>query len=108
MSATLRYLTDEDFDEAIAKGVSLIDFYADWCGPCRMIAPIIEQLASEYEGKALIAKLDVDKAQGAASKYSVTSIPTVILFIDGKEAKRIVGVRDKKTFQTLLDASFKS
>lgn len=107
MSGNLKYLSDQDFENTITKGVSLIDFYADWCGPCRMIAPIMEELATEYQGRATIAKLDVDAAQSAASKYGVTSIPTVILFVDGKESKRVIGVRDKKTFQTMLDAAFK-
>lgn len=103
---TLKYLTDDDFEATIAKGVSLIDFYADWCGPCRMLNPIIAELADEYKGRATIAKLDVDKAQNAAKKFNVASIPTVILFINGEEAKRVVGVRDKQTFKTMLDASF--
>lgn len=106
MASTLPQLDDETFESAIAKGVFLIDFYADWCGPCKMIAPILEELSREYEGKAIIAKIDVDKAQLTASKYGVTSIPTVILFVDGKPAKSVVGVRDKKTFQTMLDAAF--
>lgn len=106
MGQGLKYLSDNDFDGAIKKGVTLVDFYADWCGPCRMIAPIMEELANEYVGKAVIAKVDVDNSQNTASKYNVTSIPTVIMFVDGQEVKRVVGVRDKKTFQTLLDAAF--
>lgn len=106
MAEGKKILDDSNFENTIAKGVTLVDFYADWCGPCRMIAPIMEELTVEYEGKAIIAKLDVDKAQVSASKYNVTSIPTVILFIDGQEAKRVVGVRDKKTFQTMLNAAF--
>lgn len=99
-------LDDSNFDSTIAKGVTLVDFYADWCGPCRMIAPLMEELSAEYAGKAVIAKLDVDKAQVTASKYEVTSIPTVMLFIDGQKVKSVVGVRDKKTYQTMLDAAF--
>ena len=106
MAEGATYLDDDNFEKTIAKGVSLVDFYADWCGPCKMIAPLIQELAQEYAGKAVIAKLDVDKAQVTASKWNVTSIPTVILFVDGQEAKRVVGVRDKKTFKTMLDAAF--
>lgn len=106
MAENMKYLNDSDFDQTIAKGVTLVDFYADWCGPCRMIAPIMDELSKDYQGKATIAKVDVDNAQNTAAKYSVTSIPTVIMFVDGKEAKRIVGVRDKNTFKTLLDAAF--
>lgn len=102
----LVYLDDSNFEKTIAQGVTLVDFYADWCGPCRMVAPIMVELSTEYQGKAKIAKLDVDKAQQAAEKFSVTSIPTVIMFVDGQEVKRVVGVRDKKTFQTMLDAAF--
>lgn len=106
MAQNLKYLTDTDFDNTIEKGVTLVDFYADWCGPCRMIAPIMEELADEYAGKAVIAKVDVDNSQNTASKYNVTSIPTVIMFVDGQEVKRVVGVRDKATFRALLDAAF--
>lgn len=101
----LVHLTDNDFDEKISKGVVLVDFFADWCGPCRMIAPIIEDLARDFKGRALVAKVDVDQAQNVAGKYNVTSIPTVILFVDGKESKRVVGVRDKKSFEALLEES---
>lgn len=99
-------LDDGNFEATIAQGVTLVDFYADWCGPCRMITPIMVELSSEYQDKAKIAKLDVDKGQQAAEKFSVTSIPTVIMFVDGQEVKRVVGVRDKKTFQTMLNAAF--
>jgi thioredoxin 1 len=105
MAGSLKYLNDENFERTIESGVTLVDFYADWCGPCRMIAPIIEELSHEYHGKANIAKMDVDGAQETAVKFNVTSIPTVILFVNGKESKRVVGVRDKKSFQTLLDAA---
>lgn len=101
----LVYLTDHDFDSKIASGVVLVDFYADWCGPCRMISPIIEDLARDFKGRAIIAKVDVDQAQNVASKYNVTSIPTVILFVNGQEHKRVVGVRDRKAFESLLEAS---
>jgi thioredoxin 1 len=105
MGQEIKHLSDNDFDQTIGKGVTLVDFYADWCGPCRMITPIMEELNKEYSGKALIAKVDVDACQNTALKYNVTSIPTVILFVDGQEAKRVVGVRDKKTYQTLIDAA---
>jgi thioredoxin 1 len=99
----VKLLDDSNFESVISQGVTLVDFYADWCGPCKMIAPIIEELASEYTDKAVIAKLDVDNAQAAASKLNVTSIPTVILFKNGQEVTRVVGVRDKKTFAAMLN-----
>lgn len=94
MADNLVQLTEENFQEEIAKGVTLVDFYATWCGPCRMIAPIVEQLAGMLEGKARIAKLDIDAAQETTNSLQITSIPTLILFKDGKEVKRVVGVKD--------------
>ncbi len=73
----------------------LVDFYADWCGPCKMMAPVIEEVAKELDGKAKVGKLNVDDNQELAIKYAVMSIPTLIIFKDGKEAKRFVGVRSK-------------
>lgn len=105
MSQDMKHLTDNDFDHTISQGVTLVDFYADWCGPCRMIAPIMVELTKEYSGRALVAKVDVDANQETSLKYNVTSIPTVILFVNGQEAKRVVGVRDKKTYQTLIEAA---
>ena len=105
MSKELVYLDDNNFQKTIAKGVSLVDFYADWCGPCRMIAPIIEELASEFHGKATIAKVDIEKAQTVTAEFQVTSIPTIILFKDGKEIKRIVGIRDKDSFKSMIAAA---
>lgn len=101
----LKYLNDENFETTISKGVTLVDFYADWCGPCRMIAPIIEELAGEMQGKATIAKLDIENAQKTTSHFGVTSIPTVILFKDGKEVKRVVGVRDKDSFKQIVTSA---
>lgn len=94
MADNLVYLTDENFEQTIAQGVTLVDFYATWCGPCRMIAPIVEQLAGMVEGKARIAKLDIDQAQNVTADLQITSVPTLILFKDGKEMKRVVGVKD--------------
>lgn len=95
MADHLKYLDDDNFDQEIAKGVTLVDFYADWCGPCRMMEPILEELATEMEGKAKIAKVDIEKSQKVTSNFNVTSIPTLILFKDGNELQRIVGVKDK-------------
>lgn len=91
----VKHLDDENFENEINNGVVLVDFYADWCGPCRAIAPIIDELANEMNGKAAIAKVNVDKAQGVSVKYSVHSIPTLILFKEGKEMKRFVGITMK-------------
>lgn len=102
MAEHIVYLDDSNFKSTIGKGVTLVDFYADWCGPCRMIAPIIEELSTEFNGKAKVAKLDIEKAQEVTSEFQVTSIPTVILFKDGQEVKRIVGLRDKDTLKNMV------
>lgn len=104
MAQNVKYLNDENFQTEISNGVTLVDFYADWCGPCRMIAPIIEELASELNGKASIAKLDIEGAQQTTSNFHVTSIPTIILFKNGQEVKRIVGLKDKETLRTMVES----
>jgi len=92
--------TDGNFDaEALKSNVPVIvDFWAAWCGPCRMIAPIIEELAGEYEGKAKVGKLDVDENQQTAIKYGVRSIPTVLFFKGGKVVETIIGAVPKSMF----------
>lgn len=105
MAEHLKYLNDDNFQTTIDKGVTLVDFYADWCGPCRMIAPIVEELAKEMSGKATIAKLDVENAQKTAQNFQVTSIPTIILFKNGKEVQRIIGVKDKAALKKLIESS---
>lgn len=74
----------------------IVDFYADWCGPCKMMSPIIDEIAKEINGKAKVGKINVDENQELAMEYQVMSIPTIIIFKDGKEYKRLVGLRDKK------------
>jgi thioredoxin 1 len=103
MSDALKYLNDENFESTVKKGVTLVDFYADWCGPCRMIAPLIEQLADEMEGKATIAKLNVEEAPKVTADFSVTSIPTLIIYKEGREVERIVGIRDKASLENSIN-----
>jgi thioredoxin 1 len=94
----LQAVTDGDFEQEVL-GASLpvvVDFWADWCNPCRMIAPIVEQLADEQKDEIKVTKLDVDSNPRTASTYGVQSIPTLILFRDGKEVKRFVGVMPKE------------
>lgn len=104
MAENLKYLTDENFETTISNGVTLVDFYADWCGPCRMIAPIVEELSNEMAGKATIAKLDIENAQTTAQNFQVTSIPTIILFKEGKEVERVIGVKDKASLKKMIDS----
>ncbi len=88
------HLDDNNFQQEIGAGLTLVDFYATWCGPCRMITPIIEKLVGMVEGKAKIAKVDIDQSQDTTASLQITSVPTLILFKDGKEVKRVVGVKD--------------
>ena len=95
---SLIHLTSENFDEKISAGKVLVDFWADWCGPCKMVAPVIEELAAEFEGAVTVAKLDVDSEGAIAARYDVRGIPTVIMFKDGIEVQRFVGVQPKQTY----------
>jgi len=98
-------VTDADFEEQVEKqsGLTVVDFWATWCGPCRMIAPVLEQLAVEYEGKAKVAKLDVDSNARTATRFNVRSIPTLLFFKDGKLVDQVVGAVPRSQ----LDAKFK-
>ncbi|HET9765276.1 MAG TPA: thioredoxin [Thermoanaerobaculia bacterium] len=94
----------DSFDREVlqARGLVLVDCWAPWCGPCRMVAPILDELADEWEGRAKIAKLNVDENQEIAFRYQVTSIPTFLLFKDGKPADRTFGAMPKAAFQSFL------
>jgi thioredoxin 1 len=98
------HVTDANFDETIKNNkVVLIDFWASWCGPCRALAPTIQELAKEYSGKILVGKLDVDENSTTAERFQVYSIPTMILFKNGSEAERLVGLCAKnKIAETIL------
>jgi thioredoxin 1 len=97
-------VTDANFDEVLRNHpLVLVDFWAEWCAPCRMIAPILEELAQECEGKLLVAKLDVDENPKTAMRYRVMSIPTVILFKNGQPVEVLVGAQPKRNFQAKLE-----
>ncbi len=97
-------LTASNFDTTVASGVTLIDFWAEWCGPCRMMTPVIDELASQYAGKATIAKVNVDNEQDLATKFNVSSIPTFLVVKDGEVKSRFVGVTSKAELARAIDA----
>jgi len=98
-------LNEENFKDAVASGVTLVDFWAEWCGPCRMIAPALDELAAEYEGKASVGKVDVDSASNLAQEFSVSSIPTLLIMKDGAEVNRFIGVTSKSDLAQALDSA---
>ena len=100
------FTNSAEFDSAIQTApVAMVDFWATWCGPCKMLAPVIEDIGAKYDGKAVVAKVDVDENQALAAKYGVMSIPTVIFFKDGKEIGRKVGVQPASAYTQTLDAN---
>ena len=98
-------LTDSNFEEHVEKGDKpvLVDFWAEWCMPCRMLTPVIEELATEYEGKVKVGKVDTDANRETSVKYGISAIPTIILFKDGEVVKKFVGVTPKAEFAGELD-----
>ena len=90
-------LNKDNFEQSIANGVALVDFWAEWCGPCKMQLPIIEEFSSEMEGKATIGKVNVDEQLELAQSFGIQSIPTLILFKDGKPVKKLVGLHSKES-----------
>lgn len=97
---------DSNFEEVVVKSSKpvMVDFWAEWCGPCRMIAPIVEEISSEYSERALVVKCDVDNSPGVAAKYGIRNIPTILFFKDGKVADKQIGAVPKNNFVTKLNA----
>lgn len=97
--------TEENFDQEIANGVTLVDFYADWCGPCKMIAPVLDEIAAEMSGIAKVLKVNVDEAQELAQRYGVMSIPNLIVFKDGQNVQQAVGFQPKEALVNMIDSN---
>jgi thioredoxin 1 len=97
-------LNGSNFADTIKEGVVLVDFWAPWCGPCRMIAPVIEELAEDYEGRATIAKVNTDEAGEVAGQFGIRSIPTVLFFKDGELVDQMIGAAPKAQYAAKLDA----
>jgi thioredoxin 1 len=106
MSDNVSQVTDATFESSVVNSgkPAMVDFWATWCGPCKMIAPHVEALAVEFAGKAIVAKLDVDSNRQTAIKFGIQSIPTVLFFKDGKLVDRVVGAADKKVLKEKLSA----
>jgi len=107
MSDKIIHLTDDSFDNDVLKAevLVLVDFWAEWCGPCKMIAPILDEIATEFEGKLTIAKLNIDENPGTAPKYGIRGIPTLLLFKGGEVAATKVGALSKGQLKEFLTAN---
>ena len=103
MAGNVIELTDDTFASTISEGAVLVDFWAPWCGPCKMLTPVIEEIADEYAGKATICKMDTDEHRQAAVQHAISAIPTLILFNDGQVAKKWVGLTTKDDLTAAID-----
>lgn len=97
-------VTKNNFEDTVKDGVSMVDFWAPWCGPCRMLAPVIDKLAEQYEGKAKICKVNADEEQDLAVKYGVRSIPTILFMKDGEVVDQIIGASSQQEFENKIDS----
>jgi thioredoxin 1 len=102
-SDKLKTLTDSNFDQEIQIGVVLVDFWAEWCGPCRRIAPIVEELAGQYDGRATVGKLNVDENPNVPGRFMIRGIPTLLLFKNGQLADTLVGLAPKEDIAKMID-----
>ena len=104
MSALVIELTDQDFDGQIGQNIPvLVDFWAPWCGPCRSVAPVLEKLAADYQGRLIVAKMNVDENQKTPSRFGVRSIPNLIFFKGGQVAEQVVGARSEAELKVVID-----
>ena len=104
-AANIVTLTDANFEQEVLKSLTpvLVDFWAEWCGPCKMIGPIVDELASEYDGKVKVGKVNIEEYQSIATEYGVRAIPTLLIFKDGEVAEQMIGMRSKRDLKANLD-----
>jgi thioredoxin 1 len=102
-SEKVKTFTDADFAESVKTGLVLVDFWAEWCAPCRRIAPMVDQLAEEYDGRLTVAKMNVDHNQMTPQSFMIQGIPTLLLFKDGDLKERVMGIQDKASLTRLID-----
>jgi len=104
-AANIVTLTDANFEQEVLKSLTpvLVDFWAEWCGPCKMIGPIVDELASEYDGKVKVGKVNIEDYQSIATEYGVRAIPTLLIFKDGEVAEQMIGMRSKRDLKANLD-----
>ena len=104
-TANIVKITEANFNEEVLQSPTpvLVDFWAEWCGPCKMLAPILDELAGEYDGKVKVGKVNVDENQGIATEYGIRAIPTMLIFKDGQVAEQVVGLRSKRDLKANLD-----
>lgn len=100
----MRLITSNEFDNEIKEGVTLVDFSASWCGPCKMLTPVLEGLSNEMEGKAKIIKVDIDESRDLADKFQIVSVPTMMIFKNGERVDTMVGFSPKEGIQKALEA----
>lgn len=101
-SGLIKKLNSSDFKSTIAQGLTLVDFFAEWCAPCRMLVPILEEIAEHMHGKVRLYKIDIDQSQDIISEFHVTSVPTLVLFKNGKEVNRSVGLKDADALKEFI------
>ena len=104
-SANIVTVSEANFDQEVVQSSTpvVVDFWAEWCGPCKMIAPVLDELATEYAGRAKVAKVNIDEAQGLAARFRINSIPTLLFFKNGQVVDQIVGARGKRDFKVKID-----
>ena len=102
-SEKVKVFTDSNFDQETKNGVVLVDFWAEWCGPCRRLAPTVEALAGEYDGRVTVAKLNIDENPGVPGRFMIRGIPTLLLFKDGQLAETLVGLASKEDIALLIE-----